>query len=84
MITKQTTNIAIFCLTGLMAVTAIGETQKDPTHTANFGVKLQERCLKLGLECELMYPRASNVRYKTSTDYLIATLKSPAEESHDE
>lgn len=63
---------------------AIGETQKDPTHTANFGVKLQERCVELGVECELMYPRAADVRYKTSTDYLIGTLKSPAEESQDE
>lgn len=60
---------------------SIGEAQKDPTHTANFGVKLQERCVELGLECELMYPGASNVRYKSPTDYLIATLKSPAEKS---
>jgi len=60
---------------------AIGKPQKDPTHTANFGVKLQERCLELGLKCELMYPGASNVKHKNSTDYLIATLKSPAEKS---
>ena len=57
---------------------AIGKAQKDPTHTANFGVKLQERCLEQGLTCELMYPGASNVRYKNPTDYLIATLKPPA------
>ena len=57
---------------------SIGNMQKDPTHTANFGVKLQERCLALGVPCELMYPDASNVRYKNPTDYLIATLKPPA------
>jgi acetyl esterase/lipase len=60
---------------------AIGKPQKDPTHTANFGVKLQERCLELGVACELAYPRAPNVRHETSTDYLIATLTAPAEQS---
>ena len=54
---------------------AIGKPQKDPTHTANFGVKLRERCLALGLKCELTYPGASNVKHKSATDYLIATLK---------
>jgi acetyl esterase/lipase len=53
---------------------AIGKEQKDPTHTANFGVKLQERCMELGVECEVVYPGASDVKYKTPTDYLIATL----------
>jgi acetyl esterase/lipase len=59
---------------------AIGENQKDPTHTSNFGVKLQERCKELGVQCEVVYPGASSVRYKDPTDYLIATLKSPAGE----
>ena len=54
---------------------AIGKVQKDPTHTANFGVKLQERCVALGLECELMYPRAANATHQNATDYLIATLQ---------
>jgi acetyl esterase/lipase len=60
---------------------AIGKNQKDPTHTSNFGVKLQERCEELGVKCEVVYPGASNVRYRNPTDYLIATLKSPAGES---
>jgi len=60
---------------------SIGEVQKDPTHTANFGVKLQEHCEELGVKCELVYPRASHVRYKNSTDYLIANLKLSAGES---
>jgi hypothetical protein len=60
---------------------AIGKPQKDPTHTANFGVKLQQRCLELGLKCELVYPGAKKVKHKDSTAYLIATLKSPAEKS---
>ncbi|MFN3189029.1 MAG: alpha/beta hydrolase fold domain-containing protein [Aureliella sp.] len=53
---------------------ALGKNQKDPTHTANFGVKLQEECHTLGVECELMYPGAKGTRYKTPTEYLIAEL----------
>ena len=58
---------------------AIGRNQKDPTHTANFGVKLEQRCEELGVECEVVYPGAADVRHKTPTDYLIATLKAPTE-----
>lgn len=57
---------------------AIGETQPDPTHTANFGVKLQEHCIETGIACELVYPGAPNVKYDNPTSYLIATLKAPA------
>jgi acetyl esterase/lipase len=55
---------------------ALGQTQKDPTHTSNFGVKLQEHCATVGTDCELVYPNAPNVTHKNPTDYLIATLKS--------
>jgi len=54
---------------------AIGQEQKDPTHTANFGVKLQERCIELGVQCEVIYPGSSDAGHETPTDYLIATLK---------
>lgn len=54
---------------------AIGENQKDPTHTANFGLKLQEHCTANGVACELVYPGAPDVQHETPTDYLIATLK---------
>lgn len=53
----------------------IGKKQKDPTHTANFGVKLQEHCHKLGVECELVYPGAPDVKHKSPTAYLITKLK---------
>ncbi|MEM1296907.1 MAG: family 16 glycoside hydrolase [Verrucomicrobiota bacterium] len=59
---------------------ALGEEQKDPTHTANFGVKLQEHCLVTGVECELVYPGASKSSYVTTTDFLIAKLKSPGDD----
>jgi acetyl esterase/lipase len=56
---------------------AIGQDQKDPTHTSNFGLKLQERCEEVGIGCELVYPDAPDVKHETSTDYLISTLKAP-------
>ena len=55
---------------------ALGKDQKDPTHTSNFGVKLQEQCEAIGVSCELVYPGAPNIKHETPTEYLIATLKS--------
>jgi acetyl esterase/lipase len=54
---------------------ALGREQKDPTHTANFGVKLQERLREAGVPCELVYPGAPDVRHPQVPDYLIAQLK---------
>lgn len=56
---------------------ALGEDQKDPTHTANFGVKLQEKLRSAGVECELVYPGAPNVVHREVDDYLIDKLKAP-------
>lgn len=53
---------------------AIGKPQKDPTHTANFGLKLQEHCKELKLSCELMYRGAKQAVHKNATAYLIVTL----------
>ncbi|MBG85286.1 MAG: hypothetical protein CMO80_00085, partial [Verrucomicrobiales bacterium] len=53
----------------------LGKEERDPTHTANFGAKLQEHCRVNGVRCQLVYPGARNVRYKTSTDFLMAALK---------
>jgi acetyl esterase/lipase len=54
---------------------ALGQEQKDPTHTSNFGVKLQERCKVLGVPCELVYPGAPDVTHATVQAYLIDALK---------
>ena len=56
---------------------ALGQAVKNPSHTANFGVKLQERCQSLGVACELMYPGSTTAKHATAQDYLIATLKAP-------
>lgn len=63
----------VYCSFG--APPAIGKDEKDPTHTANFGVKLQEHCKEKGVGCEVVYPGAADVKYKTTTEYLIAKLK---------
>jgi acetyl esterase/lipase len=54
---------------------ALGQDQKDPTHTSNFGVKLQDKLRSVGVECELVYPGA---KHPNATEYLIDKLKSPA------
>ena len=54
---------------------AIGQEQKDPTHTSNYGVKLQEHCREIGTECELNYTGAPDVKHKSIAEFLIATLK---------
>jgi acetyl esterase/lipase len=54
---------------------APGQPQKDPTHTSNFGVKLQERCKSMNVSCELAYPGAPDVKHATVEDYLIEMLK---------
>lgn len=54
---------------------ALGQDQADPTHTSNFGVKLQEHMREVGVGCELVYPGAPDVKHATVADYLIKTLK---------
>lgn len=54
---------------------AIGQPQKDPTHTANFGVKLQEKLRSVGVDSELVYPGAPDVRHPQIPDFLIARLR---------
>ena len=47
---------------------------KDPTHSAVFGVKLQERCRELGVKCDLIYPGAKGTQYANQTEYFITNL----------
>lgn len=54
---------------------ALGQEQKDPTHTSNFGVKLQEHCAAIGVECVLSAPGLPETDYASPTDFLIARLK---------
>ncbi|TWT82368.1 acetyl esterase [Planctomycetes bacterium CA13] len=58
---------------------ALGKDQRDPTHTSNFGVKLQEYCTATGVTCKLVYPGAPNVKHRAPSDYLIEKLKERGE-----
>ena len=53
----------------------LGLPQKDPTHTANFGVKLQERCKEVGVDCELVYPGAPDIKHPHVEQYIIESLR---------
>lgn len=54
---------------------AVGQPEKDPTHSANFGVKLAERLAAVGVGCELVYPGAPGVKHATVAEYLVAMLR---------
>ena len=54
---------------------AKGKEARDPTHTANFGVLLQEKLNAVGVVNELVYPSAPGVKHAQMHDFLIATLK---------
>ena len=56
---------------------ALGQDEKDPTHSANFGVKLQERLQALKVESELVYPGAPETKHKTGPEFLMDKLSQP-------
>jgi acetyl esterase/lipase len=53
----------------------LGKPAQDPTHTANFGVKLKERCDAVKVPCELAYPGATGVQHASPIEFLKASLK---------
>ncbi len=53
---------------------AMGLKRKDPTHSANFGVPLQEKLRAVGVPCYLIYPGAPAQKYANPVEFLIATL----------
>ncbi len=57
---------------------ALDRDPEDPTHTANFGVKLQEKFRHIGVESELVYPGAPELKHATVEDYLIEKMKAPS------
>ena len=58
------------------AAPSLGQDQPDPTHTSNFGVKLQEHCEDKGVPCELVYPGAPSILHADTTAFLIEKLSS--------
>ena len=54
---------------------AMGKEEKDPTHSANFGVKLKEKLDELKVQCELVYPGAPDIKHRTMYEFLVEKLK---------
>lgn len=52
----------------------LGQPQPDPTHTSNFGLKLQEKLAAARVPCELVYP-GTTTPHEDSATYLIAALR---------
>jgi len=53
----------------------VGEDQRDPTHSAVMGLKLQEKLRENGVECHLAYPGHKDAEYASINDFLVAKLK---------
>ncbi len=53
----------------------LGREQADPVHSANFGVKFAEHLRAAGIEHELVYPGAKNVKHASMVAFLIEKLK---------
>ncbi len=73
LVTKDDPPVAMY----FGAAPALGQVQKDPTHTANFGLKLQEHCKEIGVPCELVYTGAPDVKHPSALAYLLDVLKAP-------
>jgi hypothetical protein len=58
----------------------IGRYRKDPIHSANFGVKFQERFSQLQVPCALVYPKAPDVTHKQ----ISAKMRAAVIEKHAE
>ena len=71
-VTKDDPPIALFY--GGEKDVKVGDSPKDPTHSAILGIKLEEKLKATGVEVILVYPGRPSEKYKTSTDYLIDRL----------
>ena len=54
---------------------AMGQPQESTAHSANFGVGLLQQCRSSGVECELVYPGAPEVKHADAAAYLMGRLK---------
>jgi acetyl esterase/lipase len=56
----------------------LGEPQKDPTHSAIYGIKLEEKLKQAGVEVLLSYPARNDQKYMSSHEFLIEKLTKTA------
>lgn len=52
----------------------VGDSPKDPTHSAILGLKLEEKLKATGVDAVMTYPGRPHDKYKNSTEYLIDKL----------
>ncbi len=52
-------------------VPALGKDAKDPTHTANYGVKFYEKCQSVGAKCEFVHGGSPDRKTRTVIAYLF-------------
>lgn len=57
------------------SVPAVGQPFKDPPHSASFGVGLEEKLKKVGIEYELNYTGAIGVKHPDIFGFLLEQLK---------
>ena len=53
---------------------AMGQAQKDPTHSANFGMGLKKHCDEIGTVCHVSYDGVENPKYQSPEEFLIQVL----------
>jgi hypothetical protein len=53
----------------------MGADAKDPTHTANLGLGLKQKCDEVGVECRFVCRGSKETEYPELADYLLAKLK---------
>jgi acetyl esterase/lipase len=53
----------------------VGQEERDPTHSAMYGVKLAEKLKAAGIEAVISYPGHKDEKYGSITDFLIAKLR---------
>jgi acetyl esterase/lipase len=54
---------------------AVGQEERDPTHSAMYGVKLAEKLQSAGIEVVVAYPGHEDQKYGSIIKFLIAKLK---------
>lgn len=71
LVSKDDSPVALFYVN----TPEMGKAQKDPTHSANHGIGLQQRCKSLKVTCDVIHPGIKNPPFKSITEYLIAKLE---------
>lgn len=52
----------------------LGGIEKDPTHSAMYGIQFQKHCEAQGVPCHLVFPANKEAEFKNAREYLIQAL----------